>query len=400
MPRAKSKANAEADREKKFDAFISHSSKDVAYADAIVRKLELAGIKCWIAPRDIIPGSNYGESIVEGIETSRTMVLVFSEHANDSPQINREVERAVHNRIKIVPFRVKDVPPAKNLEYFISSPHWLDAFSGSLDENIDYLASTINHLLARTDSVPVAPIRRRMLPPNLWPKIVARLGNRRALATLGFGSAALFAVLYYFFAPLPVERAFLGKWESSFGNSGLTQLQNVKRSGTLETETIITEKGTIQIQNGFINLRAAAGYDRPITWEIVDDSTVKASLIPNSFWQIAMVGQGDAMQKMSAMAMNQVWKKTTTEKRPGIAIWELNSDQEPTWRIRFQTGPGPNYTFRAELPDAGSFRAQDGKWTFISNASQQVVSGTYQVIDDDRITVSSAIAQSVWKRLP
>jgi TIR domain len=36
---------------------ISHSSKDRATADTICAHLESAGIKCWIAPRDIEPGA-------------------------------------------------------------------------------------------------------------------------------------------------------------------------------------------------------------------------------------------------------------------------------------------------------------------------------------------------------
>jgi hypothetical protein len=56
-------------------------------------------------------------------------VLAYSEHANTSPQIRREVERAVHKGIAIVPLRIADVPLSKSLEYFISTPHWLDALS-------------------------------------------------------------------------------------------------------------------------------------------------------------------------------------------------------------------------------------------------------------------------------
>jgi len=42
--------------------FISHSSKDRPTADAICAHLESAGIKCWIAPRDIEPGAIAGLS--------------------------------------------------------------------------------------------------------------------------------------------------------------------------------------------------------------------------------------------------------------------------------------------------------------------------------------------------
>ena len=78
-----------------FDVFISYSSKDKAVADATCAGLEAAGIRCWIAPRDIIPGSEYGAVLIEAIDNCRALVLVFSSNANASPQVHREVERAV-----------------------------------------------------------------------------------------------------------------------------------------------------------------------------------------------------------------------------------------------------------------------------------------------------------------
>lgn len=39
-----------------FDIFISYSSQDKPTADAACAVLEAAGIRCWIAPRDIMPG--------------------------------------------------------------------------------------------------------------------------------------------------------------------------------------------------------------------------------------------------------------------------------------------------------------------------------------------------------
>jgi len=73
------------------DVFLSYSSKDKPIADAVCGTLEGKRIRCWIAPRDVLPGIPYGEAI----ESSRVMVLVFSSAANNSPQVMREVERVV-----------------------------------------------------------------------------------------------------------------------------------------------------------------------------------------------------------------------------------------------------------------------------------------------------------------
>jgi hypothetical protein len=47
-----------------FDVFISHSSNAKAIADAACAALEAAGIRCWIARRDIMSGTEYGAAII------------------------------------------------------------------------------------------------------------------------------------------------------------------------------------------------------------------------------------------------------------------------------------------------------------------------------------------------
>src|ERR1700704_3147496 len=103
-----------------FDAFISYSHQDKPTADAACATLESTGVRCWIAPRDIVPGKDWGESIIDAIEGAKVMVLIFSGHANASPQIKREVERAVNKGISIITVRIEEIAPSKALEYFIS----------------------------------------------------------------------------------------------------------------------------------------------------------------------------------------------------------------------------------------------------------------------------------------
>jgi hypothetical protein len=97
----------------------------------------------------VLPGLPYGEAIVEAIESSRVMVLVFSSNSNKSPQVMREVERAVSKGIPIIPLRIEQVPPSKSLEYFISAPHWLDALTPPLEKHLQSLAQTVHLLLVR-----------------------------------------------------------------------------------------------------------------------------------------------------------------------------------------------------------------------------------------------------------
>jgi hypothetical protein len=141
------------------DVFISHSTKDKQTADAVCAVLESKSIRCWVAPRDIRPGADWGESIIEAIRGARIMVLVFSKNANDSVQIKREVERAIHHGVVIIPLRIQDILPSGTLEFSISTSHWLDAFDPPMERHLAYLADTIRaHLDGKPKPIPPPPV--------------------------------------------------------------------------------------------------------------------------------------------------------------------------------------------------------------------------------------------------
>jgi hypothetical protein len=130
-----------------FDVFISYSHVDKATADATCATLEQAGIRCWIAPRDIMPGDEWGAAIVKAIDQCRAMVLIFSSNANSSKQIRREVERAVNAGVPIVPVRIENVAPTEAMAYFMSTVHWLDAMTAPLEDHLQRLVRSIKALL-------------------------------------------------------------------------------------------------------------------------------------------------------------------------------------------------------------------------------------------------------------
>ena len=136
--------------------------KDKTTADAICATLEANGIRVWIAPRDVMPGSDWGESIIEAIEQSKVMILVFSTNSNSSPQIKREIERSVNKGVTVVPFRIDDIMPSKTLEYFISTQHWLDAFTPPLEKHLDNLVSILRSIITKQGGGGAAP---KLKPP-------------------------------------------------------------------------------------------------------------------------------------------------------------------------------------------------------------------------------------------
>lgn len=130
------------------DIFISYSQPDRDCAYEVTQQLEASGFSVWIAPRDVSPAAEWAAEIIDAISAARVMVLVFSASSNSSPQVRREVERAVHKDLRILPFRIEDVLPSRSLEYFLSSQHWLDGFPPPRAPHYERLCGYLRHWLA------------------------------------------------------------------------------------------------------------------------------------------------------------------------------------------------------------------------------------------------------------
>ena len=106
--------------------FICHASQDAALAREVVDVLESSGRPCWIAPRDIPPGSEFTSAILEALAAAPAVVLIFSGAANASPHVRRELETTVGQDTPLLPVRIEAVDPSPSLRYFIGTSQWLD----------------------------------------------------------------------------------------------------------------------------------------------------------------------------------------------------------------------------------------------------------------------------------
>ena len=138
-----------------------------------------------------MPGEDWGAAIVEAIQSSRVMVLVFSSHANASPQIRREVELAVEEEVILIPFRIEDVAPAQSLKYFIGTRHWLDALTPPLEAHLARLVPTVERLVAAGERVNTAvDVRKPASASN-----PLRLMSRRSKIIFGAIAAAILLII-------------------------------------------------------------------------------------------------------------------------------------------------------------------------------------------------------------
>lgn len=128
-----------------YAAFISHSSADAARAKKVQELLELRGLRCWIAPRDVRPGREYLSEIARGIDLSKSLVLLLSKESNTSRYVRREIERAAGKDKPILPIRLEDVEPSRDIEIIIAPLQRIDLFAIGAERTADVLAESIKH---------------------------------------------------------------------------------------------------------------------------------------------------------------------------------------------------------------------------------------------------------------
>ncbi len=151
--------------------FISYSnekegssiSKDRQVAEKICAALEFQDIRCWIAPRDILPGEEWLNAMIDAVEKSKIVVLVFSSNTNKSSMVVEEISQAVQANIKIIPFRIENVSPLGTLRV-LRGRHWLDAFTPPLEKHIDQLGIVVSRHLGRKPGKPAKSIKVKEQP--------------------------------------------------------------------------------------------------------------------------------------------------------------------------------------------------------------------------------------------
>jgi TIR domain len=64
-----------------YDIFLRHSSKDKPAVRELAERLKADGLRVWFDDWVIKPGDSIPLAIEQGLENSRTLVLVMSEHS-------------------------------------------------------------------------------------------------------------------------------------------------------------------------------------------------------------------------------------------------------------------------------------------------------------------------------
>jgi hypothetical protein len=123
------------------------NNRDFQVAEKICNALGAKSVRCWMAPRDIKGGDDWTEEIPRAVKESRLVVLVFSSNSNQSNGVKDEINLARDKKIRIIPFRIENVPATGVLEFVILRYQCIDAFQGQLQDSIDKLVKDVQRHL-------------------------------------------------------------------------------------------------------------------------------------------------------------------------------------------------------------------------------------------------------------
>lgn len=155
------------------DVFVSYSTADESVAEAVRLQLESTHeISCWMAPSDIPRSAAWDETSIEALDQSKVLVLIQGSGERSSLRVERDVQRAVSQGIKVIPFRVGDA-----------------ASGDAPDLRINTLAESVKTLLAqRSDNAATRTAAEKSDEP-------AAGGGCLRLVGIVIGSAFLLSVL-------------------------------------------------------------------------------------------------------------------------------------------------------------------------------------------------------------
>lgn len=118
------------------EVFISYKSEEYDKANAVRRRLEGDGIGCWMAPDCIEGGKSYAQQIPNAIRNASIVVVLVSSAAMASKWVAREVDRALNEDKRVMPFMIENVPLTDEFNFYLTNvqqyPAYLD-FDGELE---------------------------------------------------------------------------------------------------------------------------------------------------------------------------------------------------------------------------------------------------------------------------
>lgn len=151
--------------------FVSHASADRDHVERLVTFLEAHHLSCWVSYRDVPVGENYQEEITRALRAAKALIVVFTQSANASSEVLKELSLASRYKLLVIPLRLEDVEPCDALAYELATHQWVDLFN-NWSAGCEKLLAQLANLLADEETAGLKP----SAPSPAMVAVIARSG--------------------------------------------------------------------------------------------------------------------------------------------------------------------------------------------------------------------------------
>jgi len=144
-----------------YDVFICYANQDKTIADIVCSRLEENGIRCWMAPRDILAGEDWDKAIMDAIPVCPIVILIFSSNSNDSPYCVSEIRTAFDLKKEILPVLTDNTLPHGRIVLYLGSKQWFYANTPPLEPHLKRLVDEVKKHQAQIKAKEEAAVREK-----------------------------------------------------------------------------------------------------------------------------------------------------------------------------------------------------------------------------------------------
>jgi hypothetical protein len=109
------------------ELFLSYSRADRPLAEQFVKTAAERGVNVWY-DEDIEGGRDWRERIVAALGSAKALVILFSEHSNDSRQLIKELAVADNMQKQVIPVLISNCEPKGPYLYELASRNWIPIY--------------------------------------------------------------------------------------------------------------------------------------------------------------------------------------------------------------------------------------------------------------------------------
>ena len=131
------------------DVFISYTTADKDIAYQIVDFLENNSVKCFVAPRDIDPGTSYASNLTKAIRETSASIIVASNSINASEHVLNELDVMVAEKKFILPFFIEDYEMNADYRYYLGRTQRIIAYPNAVESYFPKILDAISPILPK-----------------------------------------------------------------------------------------------------------------------------------------------------------------------------------------------------------------------------------------------------------